>query len=243
MLTNRTRCLSFIAFVVPALALAGCESEPSAPLAPTASALAPVKPASAQSLKFAVDKATSKIEFTMQAPQEKIRGRVAGASEGDLNIDLADISKTTGLIAVDISGIELFQAVLTDEGELGEEKKSDLQNEHARQWLEISPDAPEEARKKNSRVELSLTKIEGVTPGVVNTSFRAGTPQIRWSWGGRLPSRATSPSRLRCAPRRPLRSGLQSTMCTRAKVSANWPRKPSKSWRRRWRKRPALPSS
>ncbi len=184
MLTNRIRCLSFVALVVPALALAGCESEPSAPLAPTASALAPAKPASAQAMKFAVDKATSKIEFTMEAPQEKIRGRVAGASEGDLNVDLSDVSKTTGLVVVDISGIELYQAVVNDEGELGEEKKSDLQNEHARQWLEISPDAPEEARKKNSRVEMSITKIDGVTPGVDVTKMTGASRKVTFKATG-----------------------------------------------------------
>jgi len=97
---NRTpiglSCL-LTALALAAGPLAGCESTPSAPLAPSASALAPTKPAASAAKKFAVDKATSKVEFMMEAPQEKIRGRVPTALEGELQVDLADLTKTTGL--------------------------------------------------------------------------------------------------------------------------------------------------
>ena len=143
--------------------LMGCDSEPEKPLAPVASALAPAKAATAEARKFTIEKASSKVEFMMEAPQEKIRGRVAGATEGDLQVDLMDITKTTGLLIVDIGGIELYQQKTGDDGKFGPEVKDDTQNEHARGWLEISPDAPEDIRKKNSRVEFSITKIEGAS--------------------------------------------------------------------------------
>lgn len=141
----------------------GCEDKPAAPLAPTASALAPTKPATAEAKKLSIDKASSKVEFMMDAPQEKIRGRVSGATEGEISVDPSDLTKTTGLLTVDISGIELFQTVADDSGKFGEEKKHDTQNEHARTWLEISNDAPEDVRKKNSRVEFAIRSIDEVS--------------------------------------------------------------------------------
>ncbi len=152
-----------VALVLAGTTLGGCDDAPSPNLAPSASALAPTKPATPEAKKLAIDKASSKVEFMMEAPQEKIRGRVSGATEGELQIDPSDLTKTTGLIAVDIGGIELFQAVADDKGKFAEEKKSDLQNEHARTWLEISPDTPEADRKKNARVEFAIRKIDGVS--------------------------------------------------------------------------------
>jgi hypothetical protein len=151
--------------VLPLLALVstfalGCESEPSAPLAPTASALAPAKPAAQSAKKLVVDKAGSKVELMMDAPQEKIRGKLPGSAEGELHVDASDLSKTTGLIRLDLSGLELVQDVADDTGKFTGEKKSDLQNQHARAWLEIGPDAPEADRKKNAQVEFSITKVD-----------------------------------------------------------------------------------
>jgi hypothetical protein len=100
----------------------------------------------------------------MDAPQEKIRGRVSGATEGEIQVDPSDLTKTTGLLTVDISGLEIFQTVADDSGKFGEEKKHATQNEHARTWLEISNDAPEDVRKQNSRVEFAIRSIDEVTP-------------------------------------------------------------------------------
>lgn len=155
--------ISCLLVALAASALAGCDNTPTAPLAPSATALAPTKPAAAAAKKFSVDKASSKIDFMMEAPQEKIRGRVPTALDGDLQIDLTDLSKTTGLLHVDISGIELFQTKADDAGKFGEETKSDLQNTHARTWLEISDDAPPEAKKTNSMVEFAIRSIESVS--------------------------------------------------------------------------------
>jgi hypothetical protein len=162
---NRTTIgLPILLFALACGAVLGCEDKPAAPLAPTATALAPTKPATAEAKKLAVQKESSKIEFMMEAPQEKIRGRVSGAMEGELQVDPSDLTKTTGLLAVDISGIEIYQTVADESGKFGEEKKQPLQNEHARTWLEISPDAPEDVRKKNSRVEFAIRSIDDANP-------------------------------------------------------------------------------
>ena len=156
--------LSMFVARAASLARAGCDDASSAPLAPSATALAPAKPAAASARPFRVEQASSKLSFDMAAPVEKIHGRVANATTGELSIDPSDLTKTTGLVVVDLAGIELFQQVQDEKTkEFGPEKKSDLQNEHARQWLEISPDAPEDARKKNAHVEFAIRSIESVS--------------------------------------------------------------------------------
>jgi hypothetical protein len=162
MRTNRLPTL--LAFAALAALLAGVPAcEDKAPLAPPATELK-ASPAKIEgAAKLTIDAASSKVDFMMEAPKEKIRGRVNGAAGGDLQVDLADLTKTTGLITVDISGIELFQTVAGDDGKFGEEKKSDTQNEHARTWLEISPDTPAETREKNAKVQFAIRTIEAVS--------------------------------------------------------------------------------
>ena len=141
---------------------AGCDDPPAQPLAPTASALAPAaKAATAQ--KFTVDPATSQVTFLMDAPEEKIRGVVSKSTTGALEIDPRDLTKTTGVVFVDISGLELFQTKTGEDGKPGTEEKVALQNEHARAWLEIGKDAPEPERAKNARVEFAIRTIEKVS--------------------------------------------------------------------------------
>jgi hypothetical protein len=156
---------------LPSLALliavgAGCSDKetkaekPAVTVAPTATALAPVKPATMEAKKLVVEKAGSTVDFMMEAPEEKIHGKVAGATTGEISVDFMDLSKTTGLLTVDISGMELYQTKAAKDGKFGEEAKVDKQNEHARTWLEISPDTPEEMRKKNAIVQYSIKSIE-----------------------------------------------------------------------------------
>ncbi|MBL9100316.1 MAG: hypothetical protein JNL82_05130 [Myxococcales bacterium] len=143
-----------------ALAVAACGGEP-VKLAQKAEKLEIEAPKSAGSQRFAVDSASSRLGFDMEAPIEKIRGKVPpSALTGEVFIDLTDITKTTGLVHVDLAELELFQRVAPAEGqEFGEEKKEPKQNEHARAWLEIGPDTPPEQLAKNQKIEFSLAKI------------------------------------------------------------------------------------
>lgn len=145
------------------LGVAACDDKPAPTLAPTATALASAKPAAAGTKKLTIDKESSRVDFVMDAPVEKIRGKVSGATEGELDVDLTDLSKTSGKIMVDISGIELFQQVANDKGEFGEEKKNDLQNKHARDWLEIGEDAPADKKAANSKIEFLVSKVDNVS--------------------------------------------------------------------------------
>ncbi|AKT40777.1 hypothetical protein [Chondromyces crocatus] len=142
----------------------GCEGE-KAPLAPEATSLEASKPAAPSVLRFAVDAPSSKVEFLMDAPKEKIRGRVSGAAGGELLVDPSDLTKTTGLVTVDLGKLELFQTVAGADGAFGAESKSEKQNEHALTWLEISPDTPAEVREKNAKAQFAirLVEVEGET--------------------------------------------------------------------------------
>lgn len=164
------------------VALVGCEDKPAVPpaaaptaVAPaaqptsaaqasaTAAVLAEAKPPAEGAVKFSVDKAQSKVEFMMDAPKEKIRGRAEHGTQGEVHVDPTDLTKLSGTITVDITTLELFQRKAADDGTFNDEKKEDKQNEHARAWLEISSDTPEDVRKKNALVDFTISSIESAS--------------------------------------------------------------------------------
>ncbi|XXY55184.1 hypothetical protein WME91_16055 [Sorangium sp. So ce269] len=153
-----TRTLFLGALAAASLGAAACEEEKPR-LAPAATELKAPEAKAPTAATFAIDRASSKVELAMDAPREKIRGRIQGAAAGTLQVDPADVTRTTGLITVDLSTLELFQTAVGDDGKPGEEKKSDLQNEHARTWLEISKDTPDDVREKNEKAQFAIRSI------------------------------------------------------------------------------------
>jgi hypothetical protein len=145
---------------LPFLLVLACGGEP-VKLAEQAEKLTIEAPKSKGAQRYAIDGTTGKLGFDMEAPVEKIRGRVPpSALSGELFVDTSDITKTTGLVHVDLRELELFQRQAPAEGQpFGEETKNDTQNQHARQWLEISPDTPDDVLKKNALIEFSLRNI------------------------------------------------------------------------------------
>ncbi|MEO6600347.1 MAG: hypothetical protein ABIQ16_10775 [Polyangiaceae bacterium] len=149
-----------------AAALGGCKDKPLPTLAPTASALqaAPIAPAAAQ---FSVDSASSKVTFLMDSPLEKIDGDASGGLAGDLFVDLSDISKSTALVRVDLQKLVLYQQKRADQkAGYGGRAKSDLQNEHARNWLQIvarDGDVTAEQAEANRWAEFKIDKLDGAT--------------------------------------------------------------------------------
>ncbi len=148
--------------------LVACDEDktPATKLAPTADKLDAPKSDSKAAVEFDVDKAGSKVEFAMDAPIEKIRGKVTDAAGGNAQIDLGDLTKSKALLTVDISGIELFQRkkAKADDAEYGEEVKNATQNEHARAWLEINDES--KAHETNRKVEMTITSVKTDTPDV-----------------------------------------------------------------------------
>ena len=142
------------------VANAGCEEKPSAPLAPPASALAPAAPPAAGAQAFAVDSGTTKVDFTMDAELEKIFGRAPGALEGQLFVDPKDVTKSTGLVKVDLDKLSIFQKTRKKaDQDFGEETRNEKQNQDMRTWFEITPDAPADVREKNRWVEFKIEKV------------------------------------------------------------------------------------
>ncbi len=148
------------------LTLGACKDKPSATLAPTASALQ-AAPVAASATPFSVDSASSKVTFLMDSPLEKIDGDASGGLQGDLFVDLADLSKSTGLVKVDLQKLVLYQQKRADEKTgYSERAKSDLQNEHARNWLQIvarDGDVTAEQAEANRWAEFKIDKLEGAT--------------------------------------------------------------------------------
>ena len=148
------------------LALGGCKDKPQATLAPTASALQ-AAPAAASATQFSVDSASSKVTFLMDSPLEKIDGDASGGLSGDLFVDLSDLSKSTALVKVDLQKLVLYQQKRGDDkGAYGERAKSDLQNTHARNWLQIvarEGDVTAEQAETNRWVEFKIDKLDNAT--------------------------------------------------------------------------------
>jgi len=142
-------------------ALIACKEEPSKPLAPPVQQpLEAAKPASEGAKKLTVAPESSSVTWTMNAPLEKIYGDVPGGVSGEVFVDPTDITKTTGLVHVDLSKLVLFQQKRDDDKkEYGEKKKDDTQNKHARGWLEIDTDAPPDMLKQNQQAELKILSV------------------------------------------------------------------------------------
>lgn len=209
-MTRSLRHLQRIGLLGAGLALAACEDKKPDALAPVASTLAPSAPKAEAAVAFAIESASSKVGFEMQAPIEKITGEAPGSVSGELFLDLTDVTRSTGLVKVDLEKLTLYQERRDDEqGAFGERKKNDLQNEHARTWLEISPDTPADVRAANRYVEFRVEKVENPStrdltglPGEERTLTAEIVGDFRLH-GRKNPKRAKVELRLRMAGDRP----------------------------------------
>jgi hypothetical protein len=136
-------------------------------LAPTASALEAAMPQAPSAAAFVVDSSTSSLTFLMDSPLEKIDGEAPKSISGDLFIDPADLSKSTALVKADLKMLTLYQQKRGDDKEqYGERKKSDLQNEHARGWLQLDVKegevTPEQADMYRF-AEIKISKLENLS--------------------------------------------------------------------------------
>lgn len=160
-----TRVAGALLLVTSLALIGGCRDKQPENLAPAASAaLSAAPPADRRAVTFSVDSASSKVSFLMEAPIEKISGEAPGSIQGELFVEPSDLSKSTGLIKIDLEKLELFQQKRDDEKTaFSERKKNELQNRHARAWLEIADDAPPDVRAANRYVEFRVTRIENAS--------------------------------------------------------------------------------
>src|SRR5947207_1475017 len=82
---------------------------------------------------FLLAAASSQVTFLMDSPLEKIHGDASRGLQGDLFVDLPDISKSTALVKVDLQKLVLYQQKRSaDQAAYSQRANSDLQNTHAR---------------------------------------------------------------------------------------------------------------
>ncbi|HKY34358.1 MAG TPA: hypothetical protein VJN18_00350 [Polyangiaceae bacterium] len=153
--------------VVLSCALA-CKDKPEQQkLAPAASALEAAMPQAPGAAAFQVDTASSSFTFLMDAPLEKIDGDAPQSIQGELFIDPTDLTKSTALVKADLKLLTLYQQKRADEqNAYGQRKKSDLQNHHARDWLQISAkdgEVTSEQAEMNRWAELKILKLENLS--------------------------------------------------------------------------------
>jgi hypothetical protein len=160
------------------VAAAACGSgAPTAPLAEKKAEIQQVAKKTESAIAFVVDPQLAKVGFTMEAPFERQDGKVpTGAVTGRIDVDPENLGKVTGLVNVDITDLVIYQQAAEQEGQYGERTKSDLQNEHMKDWLEIGDDAPPEEAMKNKLVQFALESVEAPTPARLDP--KAGGDQV-----------------------------------------------------------------
>ncbi|HTQ02219.1 MAG TPA: hypothetical protein VMI54_00130 [Polyangiaceae bacterium] len=163
---------------IVALGLAfGCsKKEPPTELAPVSSAaLEAPKTAAAGALALKVDAPTSSVKFLMDSPLEKIDGDAPGSASGELSLDLSDLTKTTGLVRIDLDKLTLYQQKRPDgTGEYQTRTKNPLQNQHARDWLQLVPHEGEVTPEQAAQNRIAELRIEKVEPSAKDVSAMTG---------------------------------------------------------------------
>jgi hypothetical protein len=151
-----------------AVGATACQNKSDRDLAPIATAVEPAKAATTKALEASIESGESIVSLEMKAPLENIYGVVKDGASGELFVDPSNIQKTTGVIKVNLRQLVLTQEKrANEEAEFGTRQRRDLQNEHARTWLEIADDTPEKERKANEFVTFKITKIADVSRGDV----------------------------------------------------------------------------
>lgn len=140
--------------------LAGCGNENTVAPAPSASALAPSVAQESKTLaKMTIDPSGTAM-FDMKAPLENIKGTVKGFG-GDLEVELADLTKSRGTISIDVSTLETHT--------FGEDGKDNTQTEHARTWMEVGPATAEAKKKQFMLATYAIREVTGVSQANVTT--------------------------------------------------------------------------
>ncbi|MFO0590261.1 MAG: YceI family protein [Polyangiaceae bacterium] len=157
--------LPFLFASLLTIAAVGCGSENSASTsaAPSASALAPSKAEESKTLAHLTIDPSGTATFDMKAPLENIKGVVRGFG-GDLDVDLADLSKSRGKITIDVTTLETHT--------FGEDAKDEKQTEHARTWMEVGTKTTADKKEKFKTAEFAIREV--VNPSATNVMTMSG---------------------------------------------------------------------
>lgn len=105
-------------------------------------------------------------QFNNEVALNMVRGEISAPIEttrfqddrvlGQLTIDLSDLTKTRGIIKVDLLAIQSHT--------FGDPSKNVKQTEHMKNWFEIGADVTQEKRKINRYAIFDITKINSSNP-------------------------------------------------------------------------------
>ncbi|HEY3493051.1 MAG TPA: hypothetical protein VGK73_00120, partial [Polyangiaceae bacterium] len=149
--------LRFVLSLVLLLACAACRRETRPPdrtepwlASASVSASSSAGPALPRRVRYAL--ARSRVEFELPARQATPRGRLS-PTRGELEVDLANPSGTTGRIELDLSSLELFESDGTT--------PSPTFTARALDWLELGKRTSEERREVGRIATFSLRSLGG----------------------------------------------------------------------------------
>jgi hypothetical protein len=161
------------------VAAVGCNKDKPADehkLAPVAPALEAAMPKAPGAVAFQVDPSSSSLTFLMDSTLEKLDGQAPKSLQGELYVDPTDLTKSTALVKADLKQLTLYQQKRADEqGQYGERTKSDKQNEHAQDWLQLRAKDGEvtaEQAETNRWAELKILKLEN--PSAIDVTKLSG---------------------------------------------------------------------
>lgn len=144
----------------PSPSTSGQASAASPAASPAPSAAPSAAPAAKRGLAVSSGKAT----FLIDAPLEKIKGNTPDA-RGSINLDPADLSKTTGEISFKLTSLKTTT--------FGDQGKDGSQTEHALNWMEVGPDSKASDRAKFEWATFKVTSIEA-SPGKLSEAKEEG---------------------------------------------------------------------
>lgn len=109
----------------------------------------------AETAHFSFGAAQNMVKIEIPAPLETTRAQLSGV-RGMLDVDMADLNKTAGVVEVDLTGIKGFS--FTDQD------KNDTQTEHMRNWFEIGEDVSDAVREKNQWARFTIKRVSKAEP-------------------------------------------------------------------------------
>ena len=237
---------------LPVVLLLACGGEP-VKLAEEAESFTIAAPKSGGARRYMIEPASSQLAFDMEAPIEKIRGRVPPRGPVRSSSTPPTSPKPPGIIHVDLRELKLFKRVSSDDGEkLGDPQRHpeparprlarDQADAPPRSAAKERPDRvlaalgpgpvghqPRQAERPNRKVTFTAVGDFLLTSARPASRSRSKPPSR-----GRATTRPASPSRAasRC------RSASTNTMSARAPASASSPPRPCRRCRPRSPRRP-----
>jgi hypothetical protein len=113
--------------------------------------------------------------FLIDAPLEKIKG-MTDETRGYIDVVPGELAKTRGQLMVRVSTLKTST--------FGDMDKDAAQTEHARNWMEVGPDSPPDARMKYEWGTLSVTSVDATPPALAAAPDANGARTVKANVSG-----------------------------------------------------------